>query len=287
MTPEWIEDIRRDNLSGAATLARRAAQAFQAWLAQGRTAEETAEAAVALVRAQPRMAPLVNLACRVLAAGAEAARACQEFLSAVEQAAVAVAQHGAALLSDGDTVLTHSFSSVVRGALLEAVRRGRRFRVIATESRPMREGVRLARELADAGIPVQLVVDAAAPGLAPEVTRVMVGADAVTLTGVVNKVGTAPLALAAREHHVPIHVLASSDKFLPAGYRLPPEPPHDPREILEEETPRVTVRNLYFEIVPLDWFTAVVSEEGSLPPGEVRARLQRAAYPAVLQRLAN
>jgi len=277
---EWLEEIRRDNRSGAATLAARAARALTEWLAPGRSAEEVSAAVRELVRAQPRMAPLVNLAARVLEAGPEAAAACRQFLRRLEEDAQAVCRQAAALVAGA--LLTYSYSSTVRAALEHAWRQGRRFSVILTESRPICEGVRLALELARAGIPVRLAADAAAGALVREARVVLLGADAVTREGVVNKVGTWPLALAARECGVPVYALASAEKFLPAGYRLPPEPAHDPREILPQEIPGVTVLNAYFETTPWELFAGVVSEEGVLAPGQVLERLGRRAVPPSL-----
>lgn len=280
MRAEWLEDIRRDNRSGAATLAARAAGALAEWLAAGPSAEEVGAVLRELVRAQPRMAPLVNLAARVLEAGPEAAAACREFLRRLEEDARAVSREASALVAGA--VLTHSYSSTVRAALEHAWRQGRRFSVILTESRPMREGVRLARELAGEGIPVRLVPDAAAGAFVREARVVLIGADAVTFEGVVNKIGTWPLALAARESGVPVYALASAEKFLPAGYTLPPEPEHDPREVLEAAVPGVTVLNPYFETTPWELLAGLVSEEGVLAPREVLERLGRRSAPPSL-----
>lgn len=284
MRPDWLEEIRRDNTSGAAALAAKAARALAEWSAAGRSPEELGAVARELVRAQPRMAPLVNLASRLLEAGEGAPGACRAFLHRLETATEAAAQHGALLVPDGGAVLTHSFSSTVLRALRRAAGEGRRFSVIATESRPMREGVALARRLAGAGIPVRLVVDAAAGLFLGEVSLILVGADAVISEGVVNKTGTRALALAARERGLPVYALAGGDKFLPAGYHFPPEEPRDPREVLAEAVPGVTPVNYYFELTPLESFTGLVTEQGVLAPDGVRQRLAAAElHPSLRQ----
>src|SRR5205085_6130330 len=127
-------------------------------------------------------------------------------------------------------IATLSASGAVKQAILAAHRAGRAPRVLACESRPLNEGRDLAAELAAAGVPVWFMVDAALPMLAAASTQVWLGADAVTERGVINKIGSFALALAAREHSVPVYALAMRRKFLPAGTKAlkieeqPPDP---------------------------------------------------------------
>jgi translation initiation factor eIF-2B subunit delta len=232
------------------------------------------EAARALVQAQPAMAPIFTLANRVLLAGGERTPAvCHDFLSRIETAGRAAGEHAASLIRPGASVLTHSFSSTVLGALLLANRAGRRFDVICTESRPVGEGAELAKRLAREGVSVRLVVDAAAYSFLRECRLVLVGADAVGRRGLVNKIGTAAVALAARALGVRVYAVCGPEKFLPAAYEPPPEPPKDSAEILEEQVPGLTPVNYYFESTPLEYLTGVVTEEGVLAPADLESRL--------------
>lgn len=283
MIPDWIEEIRRDNLSGAAELAAGAARALAEW-APERTPDEIAAVLRALVAAQPRMAPMLHLAGAVLAKSGDPAAACQEFLARLEAAAEVVAERAATLVHDGDVVASHSRSSSVLNALRRARLRGKRFSVYLTESRPAGEGVALAGELAAQGIPVRLFVDAALGQIASEARIVLVGADAVTRDGVINKIGTWPLALAARERAVPVYALVTTDKFVPDEYELPAEPPRDPTEVLSSPPVGVEAVNWYFEATPLDLFQALVTEEGMLGAESARRRLAALRLPAGLRR---
>ena len=74
-----------------------------------------------------------------------------------------------------------------------------RFDVICTESRPINEGVNLAAKLGGEGIRVKLVIDAAVCSILPQAQIVLIGADSLSAKGLVNKIGTLCLALAARE----------------------------------------------------------------------------------------
>ena len=144
--------------------------------------EDIPEIAQALVEAQPSMAPMYNLAQRVLASS-DVKAACVEFLESMEQSAARVAEIAAALIEDGMTVMTHSFSSTVLAAFREAHQSGKNFKVICPESRPVCEGVALAASLGMGGISASVIADAAAYRLLPEVQLVWVGADAISLRG--------------------------------------------------------------------------------------------------------
>jgi translation initiation factor eIF-2B subunit delta len=252
---ERIDAIRSDRTRGAAELAQAAAEALL--LAADATPDALAEAARLVTEAQPTMAPLVNLA-----RAAVSANAIRAFLTGLREAGPRVATFGAALVPGGGAILTHSSSAAVFDALLLAWRQGKRFRVFATESRPLCEGATLAQRLGREGVPVILIVDAAFASALSECQLALVGADAVSPRGVVNKTGTLAIALAASALCIPLYALCGSQKFLPGGYELPPEPPKDPREIVGAPGLNVSVQNYYFDLTPLHLFTGIITEEG-------------------------
>jgi len=258
---ERVAAIRLDRRSGAAELLRKAAETL-AWAAAqpGFSATALAELGRELVRAQPAMASIMNLVSAVLEAGPmRVAETCRDFLARAEQATEAVASEAAALIQDGMAVMTHSRSSAVLRALLAAHEEGRSFQVICTESRPLCEGVTLAKTLAGAGIPVRLIVDTAAYYWLGQTDLVLVGADAICSRGLVNKIGTAALALAAKSLGVPFYALASFDKFLPDDYRAPEQELRDPVEILTEPIEGVTPVNYYFDLTPREYLTGLLT----------------------------
>jgi eIF-2B alpha/beta/delta-like uncharacterized protein len=282
---DQIRAIRDDRLSGARKLAQKGAQVLVA-LAEGSRAasgeefqRELLKAGQALIEAQPSMAPLVNLVNRSLFALQEemdleeAKRAllttAQGYINHLERSVERIAQVAFPLIPDHALVLTHSFSSTVLAALLHAKREGRTFAVLCTESRPQYEGRALAERLAQAGVETRLVVDALAPSMITDTGIVLVGADSLSTEGLVNKVGTYPLALAASAHKVPFYVLCETEKFLPLGYTLPEESPKDPQEVWPHHK-AVEVVNRYFDLTHLEYLTGIVTEEGMLSPTEVR-----------------
>lgn len=194
-------------------------------------------------------------------------------------------QLGAALVPEGGTVLTHCntgrLATVGDGTalapLFAAWRAGRRFRVLADETRPLLQGARLtALELAAAGIPVELIVDAAAPGLIARgaVQLVVVGADRIAANGdFANKVGTYGLALACAAHSVPFYAVAPISTFdlrLNSGAGIPIEE-RDATEVTRVgevalAAAGVGARNPAFDVTPARLLTGIVTDHGVLRP---------------------
>ena len=113
--------------------------------------------------------------------------------------------------------------------------------------------------------------------LVGDVDAVLVGGDTVAPGGLINKAGTAALALAARACRVPVYAVCPSEKLLP---RLPrtrrpapqrrgfavPDRAQPPEEVLAAPLPGVAVANYYFDRTPLHYLTAVVTEAGPALP---------------------
>jgi translation initiation factor 2B subunit (eIF-2B alpha/beta/delta family) len=294
-----LRRIASDNRSGASELLERAAELFVRLEAEGEFTAAAGshsairDAAVSLVKTQPCMATLINLAGAVIRAANAAThpedvlkacvRASQEFNDACRLAVTAAAGHVSNLIADNTTLLTHSRSSTILRALDEAHLAGKKFDVIVTESRPMQEGRALAAELAGSGIKVTLIGDMGAASAMRQVSSVFVGADLISSRALVNKVGTRMIALAANELSLPIFVVADSSKFL----KLPTddllsEPEREPHELWPAAPSNVTVMNRYFEETPLDYFTGIITEEGRLTIESVRRRIEAAIVEPML-----
>ncbi len=187
--------------------------------------------------------------------------------------------HGATLINDGDTVLTHCNAGALAtvdygtalGVVRAAVEQGKRVRVIATETRPKLQGARLtAYELKRDGIPVTLISDTMV-GYAMYrriVDKVIVGADRIVRDAVINKIGTYQIAVLSREHGIPFYVAAPKSTFdlahtsadITIEERSPEEVTHIGSERIAPEN--VPVMNPAFDITPIKYVTAIICEEG-------------------------
>ena len=295
-----LDLIASDTRSGAAEILTRASTIFSTLDScastiqlpdQQRAARLVLEVCAALVRAQPDMAPLARLAATVaeqviayrqphiklspIELTALAARTAQLFVENARSAALRVATIAAGLIPENAEILTHSRSSTVLAAFLEAARAGRSFSVIATESRPGFEGRALAEQLARNAIAVTVVTDAAAGTVMTGAYAVFLGADRVTPEYVLNKVGTRMIALAARERGLRVYALSDTTKFIDYTLDLTRGDERPVDEIWPDPPQGIRIINRYFEPTPLDYFTAIVTEEGLLAPDAAQRRAEK------------
>lgn len=197
--------------------------------------------------------------------------------------------HGAEMVADGATVLTHCNAGALAtagygtalGVIRAAVDQSKRVRVVATETRPALQGARLtAWELARDGIDCTLIVDSAAGSLMRqgEIDLVVVGADRIAANGdTANKIGTYAFAVLARAHSIPFYVAAPTstiDLACATGDAIPIEG-RSPDEVLSQPIDGVTVTNPAFDVTPAELIDAIISERGVL----------RAPYSVSLARL--
>ena len=286
-----IREIRDDNLSGAQTITKRAAALLDEWIAAApsdprKLEAELLELGTELVRSHSTMAPLYNLIRTLLecledaGAGGEAApvrirQAAAAFVESMENHNQVIARRLRDLIGPDPQVFTHSAGSTVFAALAHCGETGIRMTVHCTESRPACEGSGLARELAARRIPTTLSTDSLAFPLLRQAERpvLVVGTDAVTPRGVVNKAGTLGLATVARSWGIPCYVLAGSEKFLPDTEPAIRQRERPPEEVLPQAPEGLRVINRYFDTTPLDCVTAIITEEGALTPEKAARRL--------------
>jgi len=194
-----------------------------------------------------------------------------------------IGDHGADLIPDGATVLTHCNAGALActgwgtalGVIRSAVRNGKRVQVIACETRPLFQGARLtAWELARDGIPVTVIPDASAPSLMRKgrIDLVIVGADRVTRDAVFNKIGTYMHAICARHHGIPFYVAAPRTTFDTGSSEAGVMVEERAREEVSRCGTRVLVpaealvENPAFDATPLALVSAIITEDGVLRP---------------------
>ncbi|MEU3918494.1 S-methyl-5-thioribose-1-phosphate isomerase [Streptomyces sp. NPDC029004] len=311
--PALVRAIQTLAVRGAPLLGLAGAYGVALAAVRGYDVEESAEL---LERARPTAVNLGYGVRRAVAAyrmavdkGADAEQAADAALSAAKalhqedaEASDRMAEHGLVLLDEllpggGHRILTHcNTGALVSGGegtafavALRAHRAGRLRRLWVDETRPLMQGARLtAYEAARSGMPYTLLTDSAAGSLfaAGEVDAVLIGADRIAADGsVANKVGSYPLAVLAKYHHVPFIVVAPTttiDRSTPDGASIEVEQ-RSGQEVTEVTAPQIAAAggvggglsvaplgtqayNPAFDVTAPDLVTAIVTEQGTLSP---------------------
>jgi methylthioribose-1-phosphate isomerase len=200
----------------------------------------------------------------------------------------AIGRHGAPLLPDRGTVLTHCNAGALAtagwgtalGVIRSAVALGKQLRVLADETRPVLQGARLtAYELRKDGIDVTVIADNMAGALMAkgEIAAAIVGADRIARNGdVANKIGTYTVAVLCKHHGIPFYVAApwtTIDRSIATGAEIPIEE-RDGDEVrqhggLQMTPPGIAVRNPAFDVTPAALVTAIITDEGVVRPDEI------------------
>ncbi len=201
-------------------------------------------------------------------------------------ACAAMGEAGAALVEDGDVVVTICHTGALAtcgqgtalGVVKSARAQGKDVAVVALETRPLLQGARLtAWECLQEGIPVTLITDGMAAfalsrGIfgGRRIRRAFVGADRIATNGdTANKIGTYGLAVACAAHDVPFHVVAPRSTFDDAtadGAAIPIEERHADEVRQARGTPlsptTVPVWNPAFDVTPARLIRSWISERG-------------------------
>ncbi|MEI6103375.1 MAG: ribose 1,5-bisphosphate isomerase [Methanothrix sp.] len=193
------------------------------------------------------------------------------FIENSEKALERIGQIGSRRIRDGDTVLTHCNSLAAISVISTAHKSGKKIKVIATESRPRFQGITTIGMLDKLGIETELIVDSAVRSVMNEVDLVVVGADVITANGtLVNKIGTAQIALCAHEARTSFMVAAETYKFSPRSIlgELVTIEERETKEVLPDisKYSHVRVRNPAFDVTPRQYIDLISTEVGAIPP---------------------
>lgn len=204
----------------------------------------------------------------------------------------AIGRHGAPLVPDGKTVLTHCNAGALAtagygtalGVIRAAAHSGKKIDVFADETRPFLQGARLtAWELQRDGIETTLITDNMAGHFlkSGRIGCVIVGADRIAANGdVANKIGTYGVAVLAKENNVPFYVAApvsTLDLSLTSGDQIPIEE-RSAKEVTHVHGVHVApqgirVANPAFDVTPSRYVSAIITEKGvARPPFEESLR---------------
>jgi translation initiation factor 2B subunit (eIF-2B alpha/beta/delta family) len=266
-----LKDISNDRASGSSEIYSELLNGLQNALAERPKVQEWIEFSDGLSKVKRSMAPLQNVAgsIKVLLL----ARIPDEqfngfikgFLNDLRKRETQASEKIGRTLADSykpGIVVTLSYSGTVISSISALPKE---VLISVAESLPMGEGVMTCRKLAEKGYDATLFRDSMIPSEVRRADLVIVGADGVCPEGVVNKVGTMSMALAAKEFGRPFVVLCSTSKLIPVLEMDAMEGEGNAQEM--------KVREVVFEMTPLELVTVVITDEGVLSGEEMKKRL--------------
>jgi ribose 1,5-bisphosphate isomerase len=208
-----------------------------------------------------------------------------QFLNNLERSREEIATIGANRIRNGSVIFTHCHSSTVTYMLQKAKQQGKIFEVICTETRPIFQGRKTAKEMLDLDLKTTMIVDSAARHFMNQADIVLVGSDAITSEGnVINKIGTSLIALAAHEARTPFYVVSELLKFDPAtihgDYEKIEE--RDSSEVWKDPPKKLIIRNPAFDVTRRDYIHGIICEEGIISPHSTMEVVRR-KYPWVFE----
>ncbi len=192
---------------------------------------------------------------------------------------------GAALIKNGMRALTICNAGALAtvdygtalGVFYSAKDKGKSFKVISCETRPLLQGARLTCwELVREGIDTTLICDnmAATKMAQGRIDIVFAGADRIASNGdTANKIGTYMLAVLAQYHGLPFYIVApkstfdlsiKSGKQIPIEERSAEEVTHIAGKLVAAQGVRVF--NPAFDVTPAKLITGIVTEYGIIKP---------------------
>ncbi len=169
------------------------------------------------------------------------------------------------IIKQNDVIFTHCHSTNVTGALIYAKRKGKKFEVYNTETRPLYQGRKTAKELRKNKIKVTLFVDSAL-GVAltkeqgtKKANKVFLGADALLEKGVINKIGSEVIARIAKSEKIPVYIVADSWKFTKEKISIEQR---ELNEVWDKAPKKIKVKNPSFEFIDKKYITGIITEHG-------------------------
>lgn len=170
------------------------------------------------------------------------------------------------IIRNNSIIFTHCHSTNVVNALKYSKKKGKKFQVYNTETRPLYQGRLTDKELKKAGIKVTMFVDSAARTALMQAKEikgpdlVFFGADAILKKGVINKIGSAMFAEISYNNKIPVYIIADSWKYT----KHVDLEQRNFKEIWKYAPKHIKIKNPAFEFIPKKYIKGIVSELGIL-----------------------
>ena len=276
---ETVRRIRDLEIQGATSVAISGVKALKKLHENGKSQEELERAAERIKNARPTEPALFNALEYVLTS-----KNFEKALHHFEDAQKKISDFGKEAIADAEEVYTHCHSSTVVN-ILEAGYKKHKFAINNTETRPVFQGRKTAKELSKRGVQVDHFVDSAARFALEQSDYMLIGADAINVSGdVYNKIGSRMIAEAANNLGVPVYACTDSWKYhdeTERGETVKIEE-RNPNEVWEKPPEKVRVRNPAFERVPAELLSGIITEIGVVAPEEFAEKVNQ-EYPEIFE----
>lgn len=203
----------------------------------------------------------------------------EEILKHFDEAQDKINKFALKIIKNNSIIFTHCHSTNVINALIYAKKHGKKFQVFNTETRPLLQGHKTAKELANAGIKVTMIADNAVGdvlekgGTIKKADLMLIGADALMKNGdIINKIGSNLYAEIAYANKIPVYIIADSWKFSKRDVKIE-ERAH--QEIWKNAPKHIKIVNPAFETVKSKYIKAIISELGTLKPKDFINKFKR------------
>lgn len=191
-------------------------------------------------------------------------------LDKFKKAKITIAEIGSRKVKQNSSILTHCHSSNVINILKNCKKK--KIKVVCTETRPLFQGRRTARDLTKVGVPVTMIVDSAAANLIRKCSMVIIGADVITSEGnIINKIGSKALAILSKHYDIPFYIAAETWKFNPktAFGEIETIEQRNPKEVWKNPPKKLKILNPAFEAVGKELIDGIITEEGVFAPESI------------------
>jgi len=240
-------NIKEVKIQGATNIAKAAVQAYSI-----KPTKETKKKLLSLRPTEPTLSNALNFLEKI---GKE------KVISHFSEAQGRIERFVFKLIKNGMIIYTHCHSTNVVKALVYARKKEKKFEVYNTETRPLFQGRITAKELVKNGIKVTTFVDSAMLEAIKCSDIILVGADAILKSGVINKVGSAAIAELAHNHRKPFYIVADSWKFSPKNVKIEERDFH---EVWKNAPGKIKIRDPAFEKIDKKYIKGIISEYGIL-----------------------
>lgn len=270
--PAILDGIRKLSIQGAETIAKAGLKALVLKLTPSTSDDEIKEICEEIFSTRPNEPMLINLIYLFLheirgkkLSGSILRSSYEKFLEKLGTDEEKIASYGANLIRSGMKVFTHCHSSSVMGILKNAFLSGKSFTLLNTETRPRYQGRKTAIELCEIGVPVIHYVDSAGYQALRESDLFLFGADVVLANNfIINKIGTAPLAILATKLEVPTYCVTHTLKADIKSVLGEDEDIENrsPEEVWKDAPEEITIKNPAFDKVNTRYIDGFITEMG-------------------------